>query len=119
LISIRVEPGSANPCWFLPNQLRGDQNRYEAVSIKWPGVLAGGGTSRIPTIGSDLDPTLLDMAGLTPEPSLDGGSRVPALKAEADSGQPIYQRKAIYRHFILITRRLLSRIHPFAKAIGS
>lgn len=49
--------------------------------IRWPGTIAEGNTSEIPVIGTDLYPTLLEMAGLKllHEQHLDGVSLKPLL----------------------------------------
>ncbi len=63
--------------------------------IKWPGRSAGL-TSQVPVIGTDLYPTLLDLAGL-PEPddyTLDGLSLRPILE-----GKGSLDREALFWHF--------------------
>ncbi|MEX2672382.1 MAG: sulfatase [Phycisphaeraceae bacterium] len=64
--------------------------------IRWPGVVEGGGVSNVPTIGTDLFPTMLEMAGLParPEDHVDGRSIVPVLK-----GDDAIDREAIFWHY--------------------
>jgi arylsulfatase A-like enzyme len=56
----------------------------EPFIVKWPGVTKGGTTCDGVTIGMDLYPTLLEMAGLParPQQHVDGVSIVPLLKGE-------------------------------------
>ena len=64
--------------------------------VRWPGVVAGGRTCRTPVISTDFYPTLLEVAGLTPEAdkTLDGESIVPTLK---QAGR--LEREAIFFHY--------------------
>lgn len=63
--------------------------------IQWPGHGEHGTVSDAQVIGTDLYPTLLDMAGLPahPEQTVDGKSLVPVLQGEK------IDRKALYWHF--------------------
>ena len=61
--------------------------------VKWPGVVRGGSISRVPVISMDLFPTLLAMAGVRIEPSVDGVDLLPLLK-----GGEI-KRDALFWHY--------------------
>jgi arylsulfatase A-like enzyme len=57
--------------------------------VRWPGVLAAGGSTTVPTTSPDVYPTLLDVAGLDrlPEQHRDGVSLMPLLQGgELDRG---------------------------------
>lgn len=56
----------------------------EPFLIKWPGVVKGGSVTDSMAIGTDLYPTMLEMAGLPlrPKQHLDGISLVPVLKKQ-------------------------------------
>ena len=64
--------------------------------VRWPGEVKGGTTCRTPVISTDFYPTLLEVAGSTPQAgkTLDGESIVPTLK---QTGQ--LERKAIFFHY--------------------
>lgn len=64
--------------------------------VRWPGVVRAGSRCDVPVISTDLFPTLLDVAGLRPDPSvpLDGESLVPLL-----TGAGGLKREAIHFHF--------------------
>ncbi|MFO1490392.1 MAG: sulfatase [Kiritimatiellia bacterium] len=57
------DPGSRVPC-----------------VVRWPGVVQPGGESRALLSGEDLAPTLLDAAGLKPDPRMSGVSFAPLLR---------------------------------------
>lgn len=67
----------------------------EPLIVHWPGVTKPGSLSDHPTIGTDIYPTLLDIADLPPRPQqhLDGVSIVAALK-----GQPLPQRPLFWHY---------------------
>lgn len=68
----------------------------EAFMVKWPGVAKPGWLNETDVVtGTDLFPTILDMAGLPllPERHLDGVSIVPSLK-----GQPFARVKPLFWH---------------------
>jgi arylsulfatase A len=65
--------------------------------VRWPKVIPAGGTSDVPVIGSDLFPTALAVAGVSPptERVLDGANVLPVLRGESESVQrsrPLYWR---------------------------
>ena len=64
--------------------------------VRWPGVVAPGTTCATPVISMDLYPTMLEAAGLDPDPDkpLDGESILPLLR----QGGPL-RRQAIYFHY--------------------
>jgi arylsulfatase A-like enzyme len=64
----------------------------EPLIIHWPGVTKPGSLSNQPTIGTDIYPTLLEIAGLPPRPQqhLDGISIVPALKGQSLPQRPLF-----------------------------
>lgn len=57
----------------------------EPLLIKWPGTTQAGSTCDVPVISTDFYPTLLDIAGLPPQPEQhkDGVSLVPLLRGKA------------------------------------
>ncbi len=64
--------------------------------VRWPGVVAAGTSSNVPTIHVDLYPTWLELAGApAPEHVLDGESLVSLWKTPASS----LKRPAIFQHF--------------------
>ncbi len=66
--------------------------------VRWPRVVPPGTVSDEPTSCIDFYPTLLDCAGITPDPrqQLDGVSLVPVLNSpDADLG-----RETLYWHYI-------------------
>lgn len=80
--------------------LRGTKGMYyeggirEPLFVKWPGVTQAGSTVASPVIGTDIYPTLLEIAGVSrPDLQLDGTSIVPLLK-----GSTLPER-ALYWHF--------------------
>jgi arylsulfatase A-like enzyme len=56
----------------------------EPLIVRWPGVVAPGGTTDVPVIGTDFYPTLLDLAGapLPEAQAFDGTSFAPVLGGE-------------------------------------
>ena len=64
--------------------------------VRWPGQVKPGTTCTIPVISTDFYPTILEVAGLKPEPGkpLDGESIVPLIRQTG----PL-QRQAIYFHY--------------------
>ncbi|MBN2128267.1 MAG: sulfatase-like hydrolase/transferase, partial [Sedimentisphaerales bacterium] len=64
--------------------------------VRWPGVVEAGATCATPVISMDLYPTMLEAAGLDPEPDkpLDGESILPLLRQAG----PLRHR-AIYFHY--------------------
>lgn len=68
----------------------------EPYMIKWPGITAPGSTCDVPVISTDFYPTILEIAGLEPQPRQhrDGESLVPLLK-----GKDSLDREALYWHY--------------------
>jgi arylsulfatase A-like enzyme len=68
--------------------------------VRWPGVVQPGSTCAEPTISSDWYPTLLDLAGLPPDPvqHADGKSIVPLLRGEPMVRGPIFWHYPHYHH---------------------
>ncbi len=66
------------------------------MMVRWPGVVAPGRRSDVPVIGTDLYPTLLQIAGASPRPGqpLDGVSLMPIL-----DGTGSLPERALYWHF--------------------
>lgn len=64
--------------------------------VRWPGVTPPGSTCDTPVISMDFFPTILEAAGLRPDPALplDGESLVPLLRRTGD-----LERRAIYFHY--------------------
>lgn len=61
--------------------------------VRWPGTVAAGSVSDIPVISVDYFPTILEMAGVTPQSGVDGVNILPALRGRN------LQRSAIYWHY--------------------
>jgi arylsulfatase A len=68
----------------------------EPLIIKWPGNTKAGSENETPVIGTDIYPTLLDIAGLPlkPKEHRDGLSLVPLLTEKGD-----LDRDALYWHY--------------------
>jgi arylsulfatase A-like enzyme len=68
----------------------------EPLIIKWPGAIQAGSENETPVIGTDIYPTLLDIAGLPlkPREHRDGLSLVPLLTQKND-----LERDALYWHY--------------------
>lgn len=66
--------------------------------FRWPSKITAGTTCAEPILSVDLYPTLLELAGVKPDPAypLDGVSYVPCL---ASGGQKKLERDAIFWHF--------------------
>lgn len=64
--------------------------------VRWPGRSKPGTESAVPVIGTDIYPSILEMAGLPMKPNqhIDGVSIAPLL-----SGKKTLEREAIYWHF--------------------
>ncbi|MEJ2050804.1 MAG: sulfatase, partial [Calditrichota bacterium] len=63
--------------------------------VRWPGRISSGTVCKVPVIGLDFYPTILEMAGVDlPDQVLDGESLVPLLRG----GQQL-RRDAIFWHF--------------------
>jgi arylsulfatase A-like enzyme len=64
--------------------------------IAAPGIQAAGTSTKVPAISIDLYPTILELAGVQPDPNqiLDGLSLVPLL-----NGSPGLDRQALFFHF--------------------
>jgi len=64
--------------------------------VKWPGVVEPGSTCSVPVISTDFYPTILEIAGLKPDPKQapDGVSIVPLLKQTGT-----IDREALYWHY--------------------
>ncbi|MCJ7680120.1 MAG: sulfatase [Candidatus Aminicenantes bacterium] len=69
-------PLRAGKGWLYEGGIR------EPMVVRWPGVVQPGGECDEPVMSTDFYPTLLEMAGLPPNPGqhLDGVSLVPLLK---------------------------------------
>lgn len=69
----------------------------EPMFVRWPGVTTPGSVSDEPVIGTDLYPTLVEMAGAKPRAQqvVDGKSLVPLLKQETNA----LDRESIYWFF--------------------
>ncbi len=69
----------------------------EPFIVRWPGKVAPGSTSDVPSIHVDMYPTLLELAGADApsDYTLDGESLVPVFR---DGGASL-DREAIYQHF--------------------
>jgi arylsulfatase A-like enzyme len=84
-----VSSGDAYSTSLLP--FRGGKGRQweggirEPFLVRVPGMTQPGSTTRIPAIGMDFFPTLLDLAGLPPLPKqhVDGVSLVPVLQGKS------------------------------------
>jgi arylsulfatase A-like enzyme len=91
-----VSAGDGKATSNLP--LRGGKGRQweggirEPFYIKWPGSTVAGQRCDTPVIGTDLYPTLLEMAGLPlrPHQHLDGLSLVPLLKGQSLPARPLF-----------------------------
>lgn len=66
--------------------------------VRWPGHITAGGVSAEPACGTDLLPTLCDLAGIEPptDRALDGASWRPLL----ESGEPVARSTPLYWHFL-------------------
>ena len=64
----------------------------EPFYIKWPGSTTTGQRCDTPVIGTDLYPTLLELAGLPLRPNqhVDGLSLVPLLKGQTLPARPLF-----------------------------
>jgi len=64
--------------------------------VRWPGAVQPGSTCSVPVSSIDFFPTILDMAGVRPDPqrAIDGLSIVPLLKQTGAIG-----REALYWHY--------------------
>jgi arylsulfatase A-like enzyme len=64
--------------------------------VRWPGVVPARTTCRVPVVSTDFYPTLLEVAGLSPETSdpSDGESLMPVLKKTGS-----LKRSALHFHF--------------------
>jgi arylsulfatase A-like enzyme len=51
--------------------------------VRWPGVAKPGGDSRVLLSAEDIGPTLLEAAGIKPQPRMSGVSFLPLLKGQA------------------------------------
>jgi uncharacterized sulfatase len=82
--------------------LRGEKGTlYEGgirvpLIVRWPGRVAAGTTCAVPVTSADFLPTILEMAGISPEGAapLDGESLLPLLR-----GRGGLRRQAIYWHY--------------------
>jgi len=52
--------------------------------VRWPAGIACGSTCDVPVVTMDFFPTLIELAGLKPAPSLDGTSLVPLFKGRRE-----------------------------------
>ncbi len=68
----------------------------EPMIVRWPGVIRPGSTCDIPVISTDFLPTILDAAGLRPDPAvpLDGLSLMPLLRQTGS-----LQQRSLYWHY--------------------
>ncbi|MGY8749086.1 MAG: sulfatase [Pirellulales bacterium] len=91
-----VSAGDGKATSNLP--LRGGKGRQweggirEPFYIKWPGSKATGQLCDTPVIGTDLYPTLLELAGLPARPNqhVDGISLVPLLSGDSVPARPLF-----------------------------
>jgi arylsulfatase A-like enzyme len=91
-----VSAGDGKATSNLP--LRGGKGRQweggirEPFYIKWPGAPTSGHNVSTPVIGTDLYPTLLDIAGipLLPKQHLDGVSLTPLLRGKSIEDRPLF-----------------------------
>jgi arylsulfatase A-like enzyme len=91
-----VSAGDGKATSNLP--LRGGKGRQweggirEPYYIKWPGTVSPGSKCDTPVIGTDLYPTLLEIASLPARPKqhVDGVSLVPVLKGKEIADRPLY-----------------------------
>jgi len=82
--------------------LRGGKGRYyeggirEPMIVRWPGVTDPRSVCHVPVISTDFYPTMLEMAGIPPDPDQhkDGLSLVPLLRGEKSLG-----REALFWHY--------------------
>jgi len=83
-------PLRAGKGWLYEGGIR------EPMMVRWPGVVAAGGTCDEPVTSTDFYPTMLEMASLPLKPGqhLDGRSMVPLLKQQAKQGP-----RAFYWHY--------------------
>lgn len=67
--------------------------------VRWPGVTRPGSVCNVPVIGTDVYPTVLQIAGAAPEsrPIVDGTSLVALLRTGGSSRN--WQREAIFWHY--------------------
>jgi len=63
--------------------------------VKWPGVTKPGSTSKALVSNLDFGQTMLDMAGVPADPSMQGLSLTPLLRGET----PANWRKSLYYHY--------------------
>lgn len=84
-------PLRAGKGWLYEGGIR------EPLIVRWPGVTTPGGVCACPVISMDFYPTMLEIAGLRPNPAphVDGLSLVPLLKHPASD----LHRKAIFWHY--------------------
>lgn len=68
----------------------------EPLIVRWPGRVAAGSRCRTPVTSPDFYPTVLDAAGLPPQPEqhVDGASFLPLLE-----GADALEREAIFWHY--------------------
>lgn len=87
-------PLSEGKGWMYEGGTRVDQ------IVRWPGVVQGGSVCQEPTISSDWYPTLLEAAGLPPDPvqHADGESILPLLRGEDMPRGPIFWHYPHYHH---------------------
>ncbi|CAN5156459.1 sulfatase [soil metagenome] len=69
----------------------------EPLIVRWPGAVAPASVCDVPVIGTDIFPTLLEMADAPPRPDahVDGLSLVPLLTGQANS----LDRDALFWHY--------------------
>ncbi len=67
--------------------------------VKWPNAVSGGAVSKVQVTGTDLYPTMLEIAGAPPRPQqhIDGVSFVRALKGESYHRPPLFWYKWMAR----------------------
>ena len=91
-----VSAGDGKATSNLP--LRGGKGRQweggirEPYYVCWPGTIKAGSTSATPVSGTDLYPTLLELAGLAarPDQHVDGISIVPAIHGKPLPNRPLF-----------------------------
>lgn len=80
----------------------------EPLIVRWPGVTPAGATCQVPVMSIDFFPTLLEIAGVPLERSVDGVSLVPLLKQNGT-----IHRDSLYWHYPHYWGGHPSRVQPF------
>lgn len=64
-----------------------DQGQHSSMIVRWPGFISGGAVSDALVQYEDLVPTLIEIAGGSPPPDLDGASFLPVLAGARTAGR--------------------------------